>query len=435
MKNLPDTTTRSLQGHLCLGRCDTTALARRYGTPLYVYDRATLHAAVQSYRSALAGYYPGSCTIAYASKAYLCTALARLWADEGLDLDVVGPGELETALRAGFPTERIHLHGNNKPPTLLRRALEVGIGRIVLDGWHDFDNLEALAHACARPVPVWLRLAPGIDAHTHDHRKTGLVESKFGFPIVTGDAERAVQRALDAPHLEPVGLHAHIGSQIFEVEPFVACVERLLEFAARMRDRYGWSPTELSPGGGWGVAYTEDDPDLPLSAYVGPLCEAIVAGCRVHGLPLPHLVLEPGRSLVARAGVALYTVGGRKEIPGGPTFVMLDGGLADNPRPALYGARYTALCANRADEATETVTLCGPFCESGDVLARDVRLPVMRPGDLIAVPVSGAYHLSMASTYNGFGRPAVVMVADGRSWLIQRRESVDDLLCRDVARA
>jgi diaminopimelate decarboxylase len=435
MKNLADTATRSLHGHLCLGGCDTTALARRYGTPLYVYDRATLCAAVQSYRSALAGHYPGSCTIAYASKAYLCTALARLWADEGLDLDVVGPGELETALRAGFPAERIHLHGNNKPSALLRRALEVGVGRIVLDGRHDFANLEALAHACARPVPVWLRLAPGIDAHTHDHRKTGLVESKFGFPIVTGDAEQAVERALNTPHLKPVGLHAHIGSQILEVEPFVACVERLLEFAARMQDRYGWCPTELSPGGGWGVAYTEQDPDPPLGTYVGPLCEAVVAGCRAHGLPLPHLVLEPGRSLVARAGVALYTVGGRKEIPGGPTLVMLDGGLADNPRPALYGTRYTALCANRADEATETVTLCGPFCESGDVLARDVRLPVTRPGDLVAVPVSGAYHLSMASTYNGFGRPAAVMVSDGRSWLIQRRESVDDLLCRDVAQA
>jgi diaminopimelate decarboxylase len=211
----------------------------------------------------------------------------------------------------------------------------------------------------------------------------------------------------------------------------VACVKALLDFAAEMRDRYGWSPTEVSPGGGWGVPYTEADPDRPIQAYVRRLSEAVVSACRVHALPLPHLVLEPGRSLVARAGVALYAVGGRKAVPGGPTFVMLDGGLADNLRPALYGARYTALCANRIGGQTETVTLCGPFCESGDVLARDVRLPLTRCGDLIAVPVSGAYHLSMASTYNGFPRPSVVMVGGGESWLMQRRETMNDLLGRD----
>jgi diaminopimelate decarboxylase len=430
----PDTVDRSPEGHLCLGGCDTVDLTRRYGTPLYVYDRATLLNAARAYKAALAEHYPGPCTMAYASKAYSCTALARLWAEEGLDLDVAGPGELETALRAGFSPERIHLHGNNKPLALLCRALEVGVGRIVLDGWHDFDALDALASDRARPVPVWLRLAPGIDAHTHDYRKTGLVRSKFGFPIVTGDAERAVKRANDAPHLDLVGLHAHVGSQIFEVEPFVTCVEILIDFSVQMRARYGWAVAELSPGGGWGVPYTEADPDAPPQAYVRALCEAVVARCRSHCLPLPHLVLEPGRSLVARAGVALYTVGGRKEVSGETTYIMLDGGLADNPRPALYGAQYTAVCANRADEAAETVTLCGPFCESGDVLACKVRLPATRRGDLIAVPVSGAYHLSMASTYNGFPRPTAVMVGGGQAWPIQRQESVDDLLCRDVAR-
>ena len=521
MSLLPDTATRSAEGHLCLGGCDTVDLVHQYGTPLYVYDQATLRNAAQHYRTALEKHY-SPFTIAYAAKAYLCTALARLWAEEGLGLDVVGPGELETALRAGFPPQRIHLHGNNKPPALLARAIEAGVGCIVIDGWHDFENLANVmrTHTFARqtpnvkrqtsnvkcqtsvgaglrtrprtrPTPVWLRLSPGIDAHTHAYRKTGLVDSKFGFPIATGDAARAVARALADPNLELRGLHAHVGSQILEPGPLVACAEVLIDFAAQMRDRHGWVPEELSPGGGWGVAYTPEQPDLPPETYIAPMCAAIVACCQAHGLPLPHLVVEPGRSLVARAGVALYTVGGRKEIAGGgraqslaPTtanrrggtpcppngapprriYVALDGGLADNPRPALYGAQYTALCADREGEReilrrservprapqndrrgrsiilskaknlapTERVTLCGPFCESGDLLARDVTLPALQPGDLVAVPVSGAYHLAMASAYNGFPRPAVVMVADGHSRPIQRRETVDDLLCRDV---
>jgi diaminopimelate decarboxylase len=368
--------------------------------------------------------------VAYASKAYLCVALAQLWSKAGLDVDVVGPGELEAALRGGVPPDSIHLHGNNKPPDLLRRAVEVGVGRIVLDGWRDLALLEALAPE--QPVAAWLRIAPGVDAHTHDYRKTGLVESKFGFPISTGEAARAVERAVRSPVLRLVGLHAHIGSQIFQVEPFVASVEILLDFAAQMRDRLAWHPAELCPGGGWGVAYSDRDPCPPIETYVQAVRTAVVTRCEMFRLPLPHLVLEPGRSLVARAGVALYAVGGRKEVPGRQPYVMLDGGLADNPRPALYGTRYAALCANRKAEAVETVTLCGPFCESGDVLARDVRLPMTHPGDVIAVPVSGAYHLSMASAYNGFPRPAVVMVADGQAHLIQRREAEDDLLARDL---
>jgi diaminopimelate decarboxylase len=348
-----------------------------------------------------------------------------------LDLDVVGPGELETALRAGVPPERIHVHGNNKPPELLRRAVDVGVGRIVLDGWHDLDLLEALAPK--RPVSVWLRLAPGVDAHTHDYRKTGLTEGKFGFPIATGDAVRAVERVLSCPALELVGLHSHIGSQIFETGPFVRCIEILVGFAGQMQDRLGWHPQELCPGGGWGVAYSDKETSPAIEEYVEAVSRAILNGCQAHRLPLPHLVLEPGRSLVARAGVAVYRVGGRKEIPGRQPFVMLDGGLADNPRPALYGTRYTALCANRGEGPEEVMTLCGPFCESGDILARDVRLPVTRPGDLVVVPVSGAYHLSMASAYNGFPRPAAAMVANGRAHLIQRRETTEDLAGRDLS--
>lgn len=430
MHILPDTATRNAQGHLTLGGCDTLELAREFGTPLYVYDRATLRNAAQAYRQALQAHYPGHSTVTYAAKAYLCLALARLWADLGLGLDVVGPGELETALRAGMPPERIHLHGNNKPPALLERAVHVGIGRVVVDGWHDFERLEALNPPS--PVKVWLRLSPGIDAHTHEYRKTGLVDSKFGFPIATGDAERALRRARKSPAIELVGLHAHIGSQIFEVEPFVACVETLFDFVAQMRDRWGWQPSEISPGGGWGVPYTPTQPEAPVEPYVAALCRAVQSACRRYGFSLPHLILEPGRSLVARAGVALYTVGGQKEISGVRTYFFLDGGLADNPRPALYGAQYTAICANRESKACDLVTLCGPFCESGDVLARDLLMPPLTVGDLIAVPVSGAYHLAMASAYNGFGRPAAVMVEDGQAWIIQQRETVEALLARDV---
>ncbi len=431
MHLFPDTTARNAQGHLTLGGCDTVELSHEYGTPLYVYDKATLLNAAQAYQTALQTHYPGVSTVTYAAKAYLCTALVHLWAELGLGLDVVGPGEFEMALRGGMPPERIHLHGNNKPPLLLRRTVTAGIGRIVIDGWHDFERLEALQPPS--PIKVWLRLSPGIDVHTHEYRKTGLIDSKFGFPIATGDAEKAVRRALKSPAVELVGLHAHIGSQIFETEPFVACVETLFDFAVQVRDRWGWQPSEVSPGGGWGVAYTPVQEAAPIEPYVAALCKAVVAACRRQNFPLPHLVLEPGRSLVARAGVALYTVGGRKEIPGIRNYLFLDGGLADNPRPALYGAQYTAICANRESAVCDLVTLCGPFCESGDVLARDLLMPPLTVGDLVAVPVSGAYHLSMASTYNGFGRPAVVMVENGKAWPIQQRETVEMLMARDVS--
>ncbi len=426
---LPVTARRDATGHLLLGGCDAVELAREYGTPLYVYDEETLRRTARTYNSALKRHYPAPFSVSYASKAYTCAALLRIWAGEGLGLDVVGPGELEVALRAGFPPERIHLHGNNKPPSLLARAVRAGVGRVVIDGWHDLELIAEMD--ISSPVQVWLRIAPGIDAHTHRHRKTGLAESKFGFSL-PAEAERAVCRTLADPRLELRGLHAHVGSQIFEVDPFVANTRTLIEFASLMRDRHGWGPVELSPGGGWGVPYTPEQKAAPIEQFIAALCRTMTEECHKHGLPLPHLVVEPGRSLVARAGVALYTAGRRKETPGGHIYVALDGGLGDNPRPALYEASYTALCANRDDPPREVITLCGPFCESGDILARDVPLPAVHPGDLIAIPVSGAYHLSMASPYNGFPRPAAVMVANGQARLIRRRETVEELLSWEV---
>ena len=421
------------KGELWLGGCSASSLAQEFGTPLYVFDETTLRARCQEYRKALAQHYPGTAQVAYASKAYLNLALAQLFAQEDLSLDVVSGGELYVARQAGFPAQRIHFHGNNKTPAELAMALDEGVGRIVVDNFHELDVLERLAAERRVRVPIWLRLSPGIDVHTHDYRKTGLLDSKFGFPLETDAAEDAVVRATASSHLELVGLHAHIGSQIFDLEPFTMAVALLVDFAAAMRACHGFELRELSPGGGWGVPHHEAAPPAPADRYVQAVGQAVVESCRRHGLALPTLVIEPGRSIVAPAGVALYRVGARKEIPGVRTYVSVDGGMADNIRPALYGARYTALVANKANlPADETVTIAGRFCESGDVLIHDITLPRLAPGDLLAIPMVGAYCLSLASNYNLVPRPAVVLVRDGQANLVQRRETFQDLTARDL---
>lgn len=421
------------QGELWIGGCLASSLAQEFGTPLYVFDETTLRARCREYRQSLAQHYPGPAQVAYASKAYLNLALAQLFAQEDLSLDVVSGGELYVARQAGFPAERIHFHGNNKTPAELVMALDEGVGRIVVDNSHEMDVLEQLAAEQRIRIPIWLRLSPGIDVHAHSYNKTGLLDSKFGFPLETDAAEDAVVRATASPHLELVGLHAHIGSQIFDVEPFAEAVALLMDFAATMRARHGFELREFSPGGGWGVPYHEAAPPAPAARYVQAVSWAVVESCRRHDLALPMLVIEPGRSVVAQAGVALYRVGARKEIPGLRTYVSVDGGMADNVRPALYGARYTAVVANKANlPAEETVTVAGRFCESGDVLIRNIALPRLSPDDLLAVPMVGAYCLPLASNYNLVPRPAVVLVRNGQANLIQRRETFQDLTARDL---
>jgi diaminopimelate decarboxylase len=435
------------RGELWIGGCAATPLAHAFGTPLYVFDAATLRMRARAYRDALKRRYPASAQTAYAAKAYLSLAVAQLFAEEALDLDVVSGGELYVALQAGFPPERIHFHGNNKSREELAQALAAGIGRIVVDNFHELETLVGMAAGRAdRPVPIWLRLSPGVQPHTHAHIQTGQVDTKFGFDIRSGDAERALAAAMAAPGLAIVGLHAHIGSQIYEAEDLASAAGRLVEFAAQMRDRHGFVLRELSPGGGWGVPMIGSDPDAEIEPFIAVLCAAVVASCRQAGLALPHLVLEPGRSLVAPAAVALYTVGGRKEIPGVRTYVSVDGGMADNIRPALYGAQYAALHLADArrrnaerdgalgprNAQREIITIAGKYCESGDILIRDIDLPLMAPGDLLAVPMAGAYALAMSSNYNLARRPAVVMVNQGEVRLMQRRESLDDLLVRDA---
>lgn len=441
----PDTA-RLVDGRLQVGGCDLTALAAEHGTPLYLLDEATLRGAMASYRHAFAVSYPGECRIHYAGKALLNTALARIVAEEGLGLDVVSATELLIARRAGLSLERVHLHGNAKSRAELERALAWQVGAIVVDGFDELAQLTALAADRERVQGVLLRLAPNIDAHTHAHIATGGVSSKFGFPLEA--VAEAAARVLAAPGLRLLGLHAHIGSQLFDAPALKATVDVLVEQAALLRDRHGFIAEELSPGGGLGVPYTPDMPPTDIAAYASCLSRAMRAATTTHRLPLPRLTVEPGRSIVARAGVALYTVIGRKQLTssavsslpegadshGAPRpYLHIDGGMADNLRPALYGAHYTALLANRAGETPGLqYHVAGRYCESGDILIRDLPLPEARPGDLLAVAVAGAYTLSMAGNYNLVPRPPLLLVGEGHARLIVRRETEADLLAREM---
>lgn len=426
----PEHSAVDAHGVLRIAGCSVREMAERFGTPLYVFDEMALRARCRAFRVALERFYPGEALVTYAGKAYLNVALAQLLAQEGLGLDAVSGGEMYAAQAAGFPPERVTFHGNNKTAVELSQALRWGVGRIAVDS---LDELCLLGQIASRPLSLWLRLAPGVDVHTHAYVRTGLLDSKFGLTIPTGDAEKALRLAMDSPHLRVVGLHAHIGSQILDSAPFIATIETLLAFAAEMRDRHGFRLHELSPGGGLGVRYTLQDPLLPVEAFVQRVAETVVAACGGLGLSLPKLVLEPGRAIIGPTAIALYTVGTRKVIPGMRTYVAVDGGMADNIRPALYQARYAVVAATKLHAAHDRqVTIAGRFCESGDVLIRDAWLPPLEPGDLLALPTAGAYCLAMASNYNQVPRPAVVMARDGQARLIQRRETYEDLVRRDL---
>jgi len=419
------------QNHLILGGCDAVDLASEYGTPLYVYDEDTLRGMCSEFVREFGGRY-GDTRVLYASKAFLNPAIAGLVHEEGLGVDVVSGGELAVALAAGIPPAGVYFHGNNKTPDELRMALESRVGRIVIDNFYELELLDGLACGIGKVQDVLVRVSPGVDPHTHAHTTTGVLDSKFGFPLETGDAARAVRQALNASNLSLVGLHFHLGSPIFELEPYSIAIDAILEFAAGLIPD-GLVLREFCPGGGFAIGYVRDQPPPPIGAYAEVITSAVKDRCDSLGLGSPTLLIEPGRAIVGRACVALYTVGAIKDIPGVRKYVSLDGGMGDNIRPALYGARFEAVAANRMNEApTETVTLVGKYCESGDVLVRDISLPVLQPGDLVAVPSSGAYSPSMASNYNLNPRPPFVMVKDGRPRLIRRRETYQDLMRCDV---
>ncbi len=430
-KVFPRTAAVNDAGRLEIGGCDVADLVREFGAPLYVFDEATLRAQAEGFLGAFRSRYPES-RVVYACKAFINVGLARYFAGLGLGFDVVSGGELAVLKAAGVDLSTVDFHGNNKTPQEIREAVEWGVGHFVIDSFHELAVLNEEAGAAGRAQPVLIRVSPSIDPHTHRLTTTGVLDSKFGFPIETGQAEQAVREAMAAPNLDLQGLHFHLGSPIFELEPYTEAVERVLRFAAQMRE-HGLEMRRFSPGGGFAIAYTENDDPPSQDAYAEAIVGALLEGCEAHGLPRPELTIEPGRSLSGPAGVAVYTVGAIKEIPGVRTYVSVDGGMGDNIRPALYGARYIALAATRASApADQTVTIAGKYCESGDVLVTDAALARVEAGDLIAIPASGAYAPAMASAYNLNGRPAIVMAAGGEAALIRRRESYADMMAQDV---
>lgn len=407
-------------------------MVAEYGTPLYVLDETTLREKCREYRREFTRRYPNTQVI-YACKAFINPALAIVLQEEGLGLDVVSAGEMAIAISVAFPPDKIYFHGNNKGHEELSLALEQGIGRIVVDNFHELGLLTALAKEKGRVQDVLLRISPGVDPHTHKYVTTGILDSKFGLPLATGQAEEALSRAMAAPSLKVVGLHFHLGSSIFEASPYVEAIQLTLRFAAQMQQKYGFRMAELNIGGGFGVQYQLDSPPPPTAKYAEVMASTILNLSDKLELAPPRLIVEPGRGIIAQAGVALYRVGATKEVPGIRRYVFVDGGMGDNIRPALYGSKYEAVIANKMNKAsTDPVTIAGKFCESGDILIKDIRLPDSSENDIIAVPVSGAYSIPMASNYNGFLRPAIVMVTDGQSRLVRRRETYEDLTRCDL---
>ena len=417
--------------HLMLGGCDALDLAREHGTPLYVLDEDTLRHMCREFVGEFGRRY-ADCRVLYGAKAFVNPALARLVQEEGLGMDVVSGGEVAVAQAAGFPPELMYFHGNNKSADELKMALDYRVGRVVVDNFHELDLLMGLSSSRGVAQDVMVRLSPGIDPHTHEKTTTGVLDSKFGFSIETGDGASAIRRALEAPSLRLVGIHFHLGSPIFELEPYSIAVDTVLTYLTQFKSE-GLELREFSPGGGFAIGYLRDQLPPPISSYAEVIATAVKDRCADLGFREPLLTIEPGRALVGRAGVALYTVGAVKDIPSVRKYVSLDGGMADNIRPALYDARYEAAVANRmSDPPVETVTLAGKYCESGDILIKDISLPELASGDLIAIPASGAYAPSMASNYNASPRPAIVMVKDGEARVIRRRETYDDLLRSEV---
>ncbi|MFC9999707.1 diaminopimelate decarboxylase [Nocardia sp. NPDC127526] len=424
----PRETHYDADGRITVGGVALADIADQYGTPTYVLDESEVRARCQAYRKG----FPDA-EVIYAGKALLTRAVAEWITDEGLSLDVCSAGELAVALSSWVDPQRIVLHGNGKPFAELETAINCGVGRIVVDSLTEITLLAALA---THPQQVMLRVTPDIDVHGHPAVRTGVTDQKFGFPIGSHALSEAVERIMRQPNLELVGLHCHIGSQIYDTFPYGEAVRRMVGEMARIRDEYDLTLKELDLGGGHAVAYRSGDAEMNLPELADIIEDSLDAACQRHGYPRPHISLEPGRAIVARAGVTLYRVLSIKQVEGGHTYVTVDGGMGDNSRVALYGARYDAVVANRHPTGPMmTATIAGRYCEAGDILATDVRLPVdLRPGEVLAMPCTGAYHHSLASSYNGVGRPPIIAVRDGDCRELIRRETIDDLLSRDIGR-
>ncbi|MDD2574674.1 MAG: diaminopimelate decarboxylase [Firmicutes bacterium] len=418
--------------HLEIGGCDCKTLAKDFGTPLYIMDEQLIRENCRSFAKAFSNHY-SDIEIVYAGKAFLTTAMVRIVQSEGLSLDVVSGGELYTAKSAGFPMERIYFHGNNKTPEEMTMGLELGIGHFVVDNPTELEMLDAKASSMGIKQKVLIRVSPGITANTHHYIQTGQLDSKFGFPLYRDSAFMAVKGVLDSRSLVFDGLHCHIGSQITDVNAFPPAAQTMLRLASRIREELRAEVNILNLGGGFGIDYTGEDGSLSVADFSAPITATVKEALEEYRLPPPRLAVEPGRYIVGNAGTTLYTVGSVKDIPEVRKFVFVDGGMSDNPRPALYHAKYRAAVANRmVKTCDEKVTVAGKCCESGDILVKDIYLPEIKSGDLLAVLSTGAYNYSMASNYNRLPRPAVVLVKGGRAHLIVKRESYEDVIRNDV---
>ena len=421
------------KGNLTIGGADAVELAKEFGTPAYIIDENAVRKMCRTYLEAATKYFGADALPLYASKALCFTKMYKIAAEEGLGIDCVSGGELYTAKKAGFPADKIYFHGNNKTDKDISDALDMGVGTFVVD---NEDELSALSNEAKRrgiTQRILLRITPGIDPHTHRAIMTGNVDSKFGNAIVTGQAMAIVKKAIAADGIDLAGLHCHIGSQIFDIEPFSDAARIMTRFIAQIKEECGYEIRVLNLGGGLGVRYTEYDREIDYADSIRQIAEIVTGFCRDNDIKMPKVILEPGRSLVAAAGATLYTVGSVKEIPEFRNYISVDGGMPDNPRYALYQSQYTALIANRANEPRDyRATIAGRCCESGDLLGENMEIQKAKRGDILAVLVTGAYNYSMASNYNRLPRPPVIMIKDGKPYVAVKRESYEDITANDL---
>lgn len=420
-------------GHLEIGGCDTIKLVKKHGTPLYVMDEMVIRNNCRMYKEALDKYYDGNGLVLYASKAFCTIAACKIAHQEGLGLDVVSGGELYTAIKAGFPMEKVYFHGNNKTIDEIEMGIDNNIGRFVVDNETELNNIEKIATVKGKTVKILFRIKPGIDANTHEAVMTGQIDSKFGVGIENGEAYDIIAKAAKMENIEVVGIHCHIGSQIFGLEPFMKTAEVMINFIADIRDKLNIQLNELNLGGGFGIRYTEKDAHLEYDKFVESVSKVVKKVANEKGIKELFILIEPGRSIVGSAGITLYEVGNVKNIEGIRKYISVDGGMCDNPRYALYESEYTALLANKPKSTKdEVVTIAGKCCESGDLIAKDIKMPKTQAGDIIAVLATGAYNYSMAMNYNRLGKPPVVLVKDGKDRLIVRRETYEDIIRNDI---
>ncbi|MBR3714988.1 MAG: diaminopimelate decarboxylase [Clostridia bacterium] len=421
------------EGHFTLGGADTVSLAKKYGTPLYLINENDIVSTCRTYRDAVKKYFSEKSAIYYASKALSCKEIYRIIEKEDINTDVVSLGELYTAIKAGYTPSRICLHGNNKTDEEISAALSYGVGSFVVECFDELDAIQKIATKLGKRARVLLRITPNIDCHSLRAISTGKLDSKFGVPIETGQAEKFVEHALSLSALDVIGYHCHCGSQVFEIQPYIDQLEVMLRFSADMKEKLGYTPEYLNIGGGFGTRYTENDDSIDITESIRILGEKLTIFCKMLGLDRPHILMEPGRSIVAAAGVTLYTVGSVKNIGDFRTYVTVDGGMTDNPRYALYASKYEAMVANKASKPkTLTCSLAGRCCESGDLIGENMLLQKAERGDIVAVTVTGAYNYSMASNYNRVPRPALVVIKDGEDRLAVKRETIDNIIENDI---